>query len=80
MDPDSDPAIFVIDLQDTNEKKFLFLFYCLLLFKGTYTSFFKNKKPKRSHKAAGIKGFLTFMYRRPTLYPLEIAVDFLKSP
>ncbi len=21
-----------------------------------------------------------FMYRRPTLYPLEIAVDFLKSP
>jgi hypothetical protein len=23
---------------------------------------------------------LYFMYRRPTLYPLEIAVDFLKSP
>ncbi len=23
---------------------------------------------------------LLFMYRRPTLYPLEIAVDFLKSP
>jgi hypothetical protein len=22
----------------------------------------------------------SFMYRRPTLYPLEIAVDFLKSP
>jgi len=22
---------------------------------------------------------LNFMYRRPTLYPLEIAVDFLKS-
>ncbi len=24
--------------------------------------------------------YLVFMYRRPTLYPLEIAVDFLKSP
>ncbi len=23
---------------------------------------------------------ISFMYRRPTLYPLEIAVDFLKSP
>jgi hypothetical protein len=23
--------------------------------------------------------FNTFIYRRPTLYPLEIAVDFLKS-
>jgi hypothetical protein len=23
--------------------------------------------------------FLLFIYRRPTLYPLEIAVDFLKS-
>jgi hypothetical protein len=33
----------------------------------------------------GIEGFLPFraklifIYRRPTLYPLEIAVDFLKS-
>jgi hypothetical protein len=26
------------------------------------------------------KGIRHFMYRRPTLYPLEIAVDFLKSP
>jgi hypothetical protein len=24
-------------------------------------------------------GFKSFIYRRPTLYPLEIAVDFLKS-
>ncbi len=23
--------------------------------------------------------YIVFMYRRPTLYPLEIAVDFLKS-
>ncbi len=26
------------------------------------------------------KEAISFMYRRPTLYPLEIAVDFLKSP
>ncbi len=33
-------------------------FFCLLLFDGTFTSFFKDKKPKRSHKAVGIKVFL----------------------
>jgi hypothetical protein len=27
-----------------------------------------------------MRDVLFFMYRRPTLYPLEIAVDFLKSP
>jgi hypothetical protein len=32
-DPDADPAIFVSDLQDVN----------LLLFEGTFTSFFKDK-------------------------------------
>jgi hypothetical protein len=46
MDPD--PAIFVIDLQDANENKFFF--FCLLLFKGTFTSFFKDKKSKRVTK------------------------------
>jgi hypothetical protein len=42
MDPDPDPAIFVIDLQDANKsyKKF----FCLLLFEGTFTSFFKDQK------------------------------------
>jgi hypothetical protein len=60
MDPD--PAIFNIDLQSrrqqkTNLKK---VFY-LLLFEGTFTSFFKDKKSKRSHKTAGIKAFLLFM-------------------
>jgi hypothetical protein len=53
MDPDADPdpAIFVIDLQDAN-KKLIFLkrFFFLLLFKGTFTSFFKDKKSKRSYK------------------------------
>ncbi len=36
-------------------KKFL----CYLLFEDTFTSFFKDKKSKRSHKAEGNKVFLT---------------------
>jgi hypothetical protein len=51
MDPDPDPAIFVIDLQ--------IKFFCLLLFEGAFTSFFKDKKSKRSHRTVGIKVFLT---------------------
>jgi hypothetical protein len=47
MDPD--PAIFVIDLQDAN-KKLLFFIFLLITFEGTFTSFFKDKKPKRGHK------------------------------
>jgi hypothetical protein len=62
MDPDSepDPVIFVIDLQDAN-KKIIFLkkVFCLILFEGTFTSFFKGKNSKRSHKTVGIKVFLT---------------------
>ncbi len=33
-------------------------FFCLLLFAGTFTSFFKDKKSKRNHKTVGIKVFL----------------------
>jgi hypothetical protein len=43
MDPDT--AILVIDLQDVkknNNKKF----FCLILFEGTFTPFFKDKKSK----------------------------------
>jgi hypothetical protein len=50
MDPDPDPAIFISDLQDVN---------CLLLFDGTFTSFFKDKKSYRSHKTVGINVFLS---------------------
>jgi hypothetical protein len=52
MDPDSDPdpAIFVIDLPDANKSCFLEHFFCLLLFEGTFTSFFKDKKSKRDTK------------------------------
>ncbi len=35
-DADPDPAIFVIDLQDTN-KKLILKKFCLLLFEGTFT-------------------------------------------
>ncbi len=41
MDPDL--ALFVSYLQDANKK----YFFCLLLFEGTFTSFFIDKK---SHK------------------------------
>jgi hypothetical protein len=55
MDPvpdlgsDWDPAIFVIDLQDAN-KKLIYKNFCLLLFEGTFTSFFTDKKSKRCQK------------------------------
>jgi hypothetical protein len=58
-DPDASPAIFVIDLQDASKKIILTKIFCLLLFEGTFTSFFKDKKSKRSHKTEGIKIFLT---------------------
>jgi hypothetical protein len=45
---DPDPAIFVTDLQDANKKIILVTnFFCRLLFEGTFTSFFKEKKSKR---------------------------------
>jgi hypothetical protein len=34
---DPDPAIFVIDLQDGNKKRYKKKFFCLLLFEGTIT-------------------------------------------
>jgi hypothetical protein len=61
-DPDADPnpSIFIIDLQDANKKTYLKKkFFCILLFEGTFTSFFKGKKSKRCHKTVEIKVFLT---------------------
>jgi hypothetical protein len=61
-DADPDPVIFIIDLQDANKKLInFFKFFSLLLFEGTFISFFKDKKSKRSHKAVGIKVFLTIL-------------------
>jgi hypothetical protein len=53
---DPDPALFVIDLQDADKKLKV---SGLLLFEGTFTSFLKDKKSKRSHETVGIKIFLT---------------------
>ncbi len=50
MDP-GDPAIFIIDLQDANKKLILLKqFFCILLFKGTITSFSKIKSQKEVTK------------------------------
>jgi hypothetical protein len=64
MDPDvvPEPAIFVIDLQDANNKLILKKnFFGFVLFEGTITSFFKDNKSKRSHKTVGIKVFHTIL-------------------
>jgi hypothetical protein len=55
---DTDPAFFVIDLQDANKKKFFFKhFFCLLLF--DLHNFPKIKRHKESQVIVGIKVFLT---------------------
>ncbi len=63
MDPDAvpDPALFIIDLQVANKKLILKKFSCILLFEGSFTSFFKDKKSERSHKTVEIKIFLTIL-------------------
>jgi hypothetical protein len=59
MDPDSDPAIFITDLLTANQKLNKKKFFCLLLFEGTFSSFFNDLQSKRSHKTEELKGFLT---------------------
>jgi hypothetical protein len=53
-----DPAILVIDLQDTNKNYFLLQFVLLVTFEGTFSSFSKIKSQK-SHKIIGIKVYVT---------------------
>jgi hypothetical protein len=54
-DPNPDPAIFV-DLQDAN-KKFFSKFIYLLLFEGTFTLFFKDKKVIKKSQNSRNQGF-----------------------
>ncbi len=61
VDLDQDPAIFVLDLQDSQRKTILKSCFCLLLYEGTFTSLFNDKKSKRSHKIVGIKVFSLFL-------------------
>jgi hypothetical protein len=57
MDPDPEPET---DPEPKTDPKTIFKeVFCLLLLEGTFTSFFKDKKSKRSHKAVGIKVFRT---------------------
>jgi hypothetical protein len=60
MDPDADPdsSIFIIDLQDANKKVIKKKFFCIIFLEGTFTSFIKGKKKKRSHKTVEITVFL----------------------
>ncbi len=52
MDPDPDPAIFVIDLQDASKKLiFLHNFFCLLLLKLHLYHFSKIKSQKESQNS-----------------------------
>ncbi len=45
LDSDPDPALFVSDLQNSNNKYyFLTKFFGLILFEDTFTSVFKDKK------------------------------------
>ncbi len=58
MDPDPDPSIFIIDLQDANKKQICKKkLYCILLFEGSFTSFFKGKKVKKKAQNSGNQGF-----------------------
>ncbi len=59
--PDPNPALFVSDLKDANQKYFfLSMFFSLLLLEGTLTSFFNDKKSWRNHKTED-KVFLKFL-------------------
>jgi hypothetical protein len=50
MDPDPDPAIFVIDLQDPNKKEFKNRFSSYYVWKVYLHNFAKIKSPKEVTK------------------------------
>jgi hypothetical protein len=58
---DPDPAIFITDLQDANKKLILKKLFCILLFEGTFTSFFKNKKVKKKSQSQGFSYYFCLM-------------------
>ncbi len=66
-DPDSAPAPDAIRIllfssltfKMPPKNDFFKTFFCIVLFEGTFTSFFKDKTSKRSHKTVEIKVFLT---------------------
>jgi hypothetical protein len=58
-DRDPDPAILSWTFKTPTKNLFKKKFFSLLLFEGTFTLFFKDKKSKRRHKRLHIKVFLT---------------------
>jgi hypothetical protein len=58
LDPAPDPAIFVIDLQDANNKLFFPSFFAYYFLKLHLQKFSKIKSNKVDKKAVGIKVFL----------------------
>ncbi len=54
-DADPDPAISSLTFKTPTKNLFQKKCFCLLLYEGTFTSFFKDKKTKRSYKTVGIK-------------------------
>jgi hypothetical protein len=54
MDPDLQEGNKKVEKTNLRKKVF-----CFLLFAGTFTSFFKDKKSNGSHKIVGITVFLT---------------------
>jgi hypothetical protein len=58
-DPGSDPAIFVIDLQDASKKLIFNTIFSAYYFLKVHLHRFQRKTVKKSHKIEGIKVFLT---------------------
>ncbi len=60
LDPDSIRILLFSSVTFKTQKKTNLQksFFCLLLLEGTFTSFFKDKKTKSSHKTVGFKVFL----------------------
>jgi hypothetical protein len=80
LDPDADPDPAFSSLTFKRQKKINLKkkFFCFFLFEGTFTSFFKDKKSKRSHKTVGIKVFLTIFawwQKDPDPEPYLLLVD-----
>ncbi len=63
MDPDPDPAIFVIDLQDADKKNNFFkTIFSAYYFLKVHLHHFSKIKDKKSHKIVGIKVFVTILH------------------
>ncbi len=58
---DPDPALFVIGFQDAKKNKFFSDLACFLLFEGTFTSVFKDKKVIKRSQNSRNQGFSYFI-------------------